>query len=118
MDEEKALEFTQASAAVMELVFRSKGRFRNSEIECLTVVHDHTLGELRYFAPISRTDFLRETGLSQPSVTTALGRLLAAGVVIRFRTDGRGKRVNAGPPPFVYKIDLAAVRRLLHRDAA
>lgn len=62
MDEEKALEFTQASAAVMELVFRSKGRFRNSEIECLTVVHDHTLGELRYFAPISRTDFLRRPG--------------------------------------------------------
>jgi predicted NBD/HSP70 family sugar kinase len=63
------------------------------------------LGRLRSDGPTSRAELARITGLSKPTVSTALGRLERAGLV---REVGKVASVGRGRSPVLYEADPTA----------
>ena len=63
---------------------------------------------LRWRGAISRADIARQTGLSRSTVSSLIGDLQAAGLVIERATDGGSAGPQGGRPPVLVTLDRSA----------
>lgn len=105
MDEDTAFEAMQASAAVMLAYYRKPPTILSPAADrVFSVLCERTFGNLKSEAQISRADFMDATGLTQSTVSIALGRLLELGVISR-RSPGHKQ-------PYIYRVEREGVMRL------
>ena len=101
MTDEYLLDIAQTSTAVMLAYFRKPRLAGKAADDVFMALCDRTFGECKSEAQVSRAELMEATGLTQSTVSVALGKLLDAGLITR-RSPGHKQA-------FIYRIERDAV---------